>query len=71
MDAPDNMRPYNITWVVHPFYFQASSNMINLEWEHDQYKWINPNEIENYDTVPKLKEVLDIVYPPKSDEENP
>lgn len=71
MDAPDSMRPDNITWVVHPFYFQASSNMINLDWEHDQYKWINPNEIENYDTVPKLKEVLDIVYPPKNDEENP
>ena len=53
------MRPDNITWVVNPFYFHASTNIINLDWEHDQYEWINPKDIENYDTVPKLKEALD------------
>jgi 8-oxo-dGTP diphosphatase len=63
MDSPDNMRPDNITWVVHPFYFHASTNIINLDWEHDQYEWINPKEIENYDTVPRLKEALESVYP--------
>jgi hypothetical protein len=34
-----------------------------LDWEHDQYKWIRPAEIENYDTVPRLKEALDRVAP--------
>ena len=41
----------------------TTNNTVNLDWEHDQYKWVNPKEIENYDTVPKLKEALDRVYP--------
>jgi hypothetical protein len=34
-----------------------------LDWEHDHYTWIKPAEIENYDTVPRLKEALDRVAP--------
>jgi 8-oxo-dGTP diphosphatase len=64
MEAPDNMRPDSITWIVHPFYFRTSTNLVNLDWEHDGYEWINPEQIESYDTVPKLKEALDRVYPP-------
>jgi 8-oxo-dGTP diphosphatase len=63
LEAADNMKPDIITWVVHPFYVRTTNNTVNLDWEHDQYKWVNPKEIENYDTVPKLKEALDRVYP--------
>lgn len=62
LEAADNMRPDNITWVVHPFYFRANTDEIRLDWEHDAYKWINPAEIENYDTVPRLKEAFDRVW---------
>jgi 8-oxo-dGTP pyrophosphatase MutT (NUDIX family) len=61
LEAADNMRPDNITWVVHPFFFRANTDEIRLDWEHDAYKWINPAEIENYDTVPRLKEAFDRV----------
>jgi 8-oxo-dGTP diphosphatase len=62
LEAIDN--PANsVTWVVHPFYFRTNTNDIILDWEHDQYKWIKPAEIENYDTVPRLKEALDRVAP--------
>ena len=67
LEATDGTRPDSILWVVHPFYFRTSSNAINLDWEHDQYKWVNPNEIENLETVPRLKEALDRVYPGISD----
>jgi 8-oxo-dGTP diphosphatase len=63
LEAADITWPDNITWVVHPFYFRTNKNEIHLDWEHDTYKWINPNEIENYDTVPRLKEAFDRVYP--------
>jgi 8-oxo-dGTP diphosphatase len=62
LEAVDNP-PDNVTWIVHPFYFRSNTNAISLDWEHDQYKWISPAEIENYDTVPRLKEALDRVYP--------
>ena len=58
-----NNPPDDVIWVVHPFYFRSNTNAIILDWEHDQYKWITPAEIENYDTVPRLKEALDSVHP--------
>jgi 8-oxo-dGTP diphosphatase len=63
LEAADDTRPDIIVWVVHPFYFCTNNDVVNLDWEHDQYKWVNPNEIENFDTVPRLKEALDRVYP--------
>jgi 8-oxo-dGTP pyrophosphatase MutT (NUDIX family) len=62
LEAADNMKPDTITWVVHPFYFHTNTNEIHLDWEHDNYKWINPFEIENYDTVPRLREAFERVY---------
>ena len=59
LEAADNMRPNNITWVVHPFYFRSNIDDVQLDWEHDAYKWINPSEIEKFDTVPRLKEAFD------------
>jgi 8-oxo-dGTP diphosphatase len=62
LEAADDTRSDIIVWVVHPFCFRTNNNVVNLDWEHDQYKWINPDEIENFDTVPRLKEALDRVY---------
>jgi 8-oxo-dGTP pyrophosphatase MutT (NUDIX family) len=67
LEVADETSPDTILWVVHPFYFRTNSNTINLDWEHDQYKWVNPNEIENFETVPRLKEALDRVYQGTSD----
>ena len=62
LEAADNMRPNNITWVVHPFYFRSNTNDVQLDWEHDAYKWIHPSELEKFDTVPRLKEAFDRVF---------
>ena len=62
LEAIDNQAD-NVTWVVHPFYFRTNTDEIILDWEHDQHTWIKPAEIENYDTVPRLKEALDRVAP--------
>jgi 8-oxo-dGTP diphosphatase len=62
LEAADNMRPNNITWVVHPFYFRSNTDDIQLDWEHDAYKWIHPSELEKFDTVPRLKEAFDRVF---------
>jgi 8-oxo-dGTP pyrophosphatase MutT (NUDIX family) len=48
-------------WFVHPFLFEIKSGNIKIDWEHVEYKWIKPEEIKNYDTVPMLKEALENV----------
>ena len=52
-----------IRWVVHPYLFQVKNRgKIRIDWEHKETKWIEPKDIVNYQTVPKLKEALSKVY---------
>jgi translation initiation factor 2B subunit (eIF-2B alpha/beta/delta family)/8-oxo-dGTP pyrophosphatase MutT (NUDIX family) len=48
-------------WIVHPFLFTTSNSAINIDWEHTCYEWINPSDLDSYDTVPKLKETFERV----------
>ncbi|MEM4284979.1 MAG: NUDIX pyrophosphatase [Candidatus Nitrosocaldus sp.] len=45
-------------WIVHPYLFESSIDEVRLDWEHDSYLWIKPEEISSFDTVPMLKEAL-------------
>jgi 8-oxo-dGTP pyrophosphatase MutT (NUDIX family) len=54
-------RDGDILWAIHPFLFTTRKNEIELDWEHDEFRWILPHEIENYSCVPKLKETIDRV----------
>ncbi len=52
-----------VKWVVHPFLFQIKEpGKIRIDWEHTEIRWINPEDINNYEMVPMLKEVLERVY---------
>ncbi len=46
-------------WVVHPYLFRIKDrDRIRIDWEHKEARWIKPEDIVNYQTVPKLKEAL-------------
>lgn len=50
-------------WLVHPYLFHVrDKSKIRIDWEHQETRWIDPKDIEKYDTVPGLKEVLAAVY---------
>jgi len=52
-----------VKWVVHPYLFHIQDrDKIKIDWEHKEARWIKPEEIGNYQTVPKLKETLAKVY---------
>lgn len=51
-------REAHMVWAVHPFLFEVEKEEVTLDWEHDEYRWIEPQEMEGYRTVPKLEEVL-------------
>jgi 8-oxo-dGTP pyrophosphatase MutT (NUDIX family) len=46
-------------WVVHPFLFDDIDVDVTIDWEHTEYAWIEPDELEAYDTVASLRETLD------------
>jgi 8-oxo-dGTP pyrophosphatase MutT (NUDIX family) len=45
-------------WVVHPFLFKSNTDKIKIDWEHTEYRWIAPGELENYDFVVFLDHAL-------------
>jgi 8-oxo-dGTP pyrophosphatase MutT (NUDIX family) len=52
-----------IKWVVHPYLFHIEDRgKIKIDWEHKETRWIKPEAIGNYQTVPKLKETLAQAY---------
>ncbi len=49
-----------ITWIDHPAILELENKPdIELDWEHTEYKWIEPDELKNFDTVPKLEKTLE------------
>ncbi len=46
-------------WLVHPYLFRIKDrDKVRIDWEHKESRWIKPEDIGNYQTVPKLKEAL-------------
>ena len=48
----------NHEWEIFPFLFEAKNPTIKLDWENSEFKWINVEELEKYETVPSLQKVL-------------
>ncbi len=48
----------NHEWEIFPFLFETENPIIKLNWENSEYKWIDSNELEEYEIVPSLQKVL-------------
>jgi len=48
----------NHMWRVYSFLFETRSPEITLNWENSEYRWIDTDELDSYDTVPDLEKVL-------------
>ena len=57
--SPLSVEGEGVRWVVYPFLFRIKErDKIRIDWEHSDKRWIAPDEIDNYQTVPMLKEAL-------------
>ncbi len=48
----------NHEWEIFPFLFEVKNPTIKLNWENSEFKWIDVEELENFETVPSLQKVL-------------
>ena len=48
----------NHEWKIFPFMFETNHPTITLNWENSEFRWINIDELEKYETVPSLQKVL-------------
>lgn len=54
-----------LAWVVHPFLFHLREGAtLTTDWEALAYRWVQPDEVGQLQTVPMLAEALAAVYPP-------
>jgi 8-oxo-dGTP pyrophosphatase MutT (NUDIX family) len=51
-------------WVIHPFLFDVASPDLRLDWEHDEYRWIDPVELDVTDCVPWIRDVWMVLGAP-------
>jgi 8-oxo-dGTP diphosphatase len=59
-------------WTVHPFLFLVPDPAkIQMDWESVESRWVAPDELEQYETVPMLREALARVYPPDAPAQPP
>ncbi|MFB5620451.1 MAG: NUDIX domain-containing protein [Nitrosopumilus sp.] len=48
----------NHEWKIFPFLFESKNPTVKLNWENSDYRWIDVDDLENYETVPSLQKVL-------------
>ena len=53
-------------FVVLPFLFEAPDRKVRLDWENVEHRWIRPEEVDRFETVPRLQDVVQAVIGPKS-----
>lgn len=61
-----SFRHNDCVWTVHPFLFDVSSRAVRIDWEHDSYAWVVPDELKAYPTVPGLDAVIKGLLGPAS-----
>ena len=44
--------------IIQPFCFVSKTRKVILDWEHSDYCWINHNEMDNFNFVPRFKEII-------------
>ncbi len=63
IEFTDFYRREQYDWIIFPFIFKVNKKgKINIDWEHLEYWWILPSEIEKYDTVPLLKDIVSKLF---------
>lgn len=45
-------------WIIHPYLFATNSTKIRLDWEHVEHRWVEPEDLYDYPTVPRLVDTL-------------
>ena len=44
--------------IIQPFCFVSNTRKVVLDWEHSEYFWINHKEIDNFEFVPRFKQII-------------
>lgn len=49
---------YGKTWIVHPVLVKVSTDIVVPNWEIEDYRWIDPEEVGTFELVPGFDAVV-------------
>lgn len=49
---------YEKTWIVHPVLVEVNTDQVKLDWEAENYRWINVEEVKNFKLLPGFDRVI-------------
>ena len=55
---PQSFRDGDVAWTVHAFLFDVRDAKMKLDWEHQRYEWVSPEDVARYPTVPGLQKIV-------------
>lgn len=59
LEISDTYEGKRYDWTVYPFLFHIQSkDLVHIDWEHEEYRWVHPSELRRLETVPGLDEVV-------------
>jgi len=44
--------------IIQPFCFVSNTRNVVLDWEHSDYYWMNKKEMDNFEFVPRLRQII-------------
>lgn len=50
-------------FIIHPFLFETPGRRVQLDWENVEYRWVRPEDLRRFRTVPRLQDVVASVLP--------
>lgn len=56
--GPESFRDGDVVWTVHPFLFDVRDAEVRMDWEHQAYEWVSPEDVSRFPTVPGLQKVV-------------
>lgn len=54
----ESFRDGEVVWTVHSFLFDVRDPKVKMDWEHQAYEWVSPEDLSKYPTVPGLQKLV-------------
>ncbi|MBE0519046.1 MAG: DUF126 domain-containing protein [Thermoplasmata archaeon] len=55
---PQSFRDGDVVWTVHSFLFDVRDPQVSIDWEHQGYEWVSPEDVGRFPTVPGLQKIV-------------
>ncbi|RJQ28575.1 NUDIX domain-containing protein [Candidatus Parcubacteria bacterium] len=53
---------YDKQWIVNPVLVEVKTDRVKIDWEAQEYRWIHPKEVSQFDTVPNFDRVVGMFF---------